>query len=64
VNDRRTAISPSLPPSIIASATSALIRSQQPGAARTKLLLEGPILPTLLRLKVPYQPQVAAAATP
>jgi len=41
VNDRSAAISPSLPPPIIASATSAPVRSaQQAGAARTKLLLE------------------------
>ena len=54
MNDRSAAISPSLPPPIIASATSASVRSaQQPGAARTKLLLEGPILPTLLRLSAP-----------
>ena len=54
MNDRSVAISPSLTPPIIASAISAPVRSvQQPGAARTKLLLEGPIMPTLLRLSAP-----------
>jgi putative MATE family efflux protein len=54
VNDRSTAISPALPAPTPALATSAPVKpAQQPGAARTKLLLEGPILPTLLRLSAP-----------
>jgi putative MATE family efflux protein len=50
VSDSSAAISPSFPAPTVASATSAPIK---PGAARTKLLLEGPILPTLLRLAAP-----------
>jgi len=54
VNDRSAAISPSLPASALPSASPAPLKpARQPGAARTKLLLEGPILPTLLRLSAP-----------
>lgn len=54
MNDRSAAISPSSPTLTVASATSPPVKpAQQPGAARTKLLLEGPILPTLLRLSAP-----------
>jgi len=46
------AISPAAPPSIpLASAPSKAV--QNPGAARRRLLLEGPIVSTLLRLAVP-----------
>jgi MATE family, multidrug efflux pump len=53
VNERSAAISLSSPAPTIASAASAPKSAQQAGAARTKLLLEGPILPTLLRLSAP-----------
>jgi putative MATE family efflux protein len=54
VNDRSIPISPSSPAPTIASSISAPAKpAQQPGAARTKLLLEGPIVPTLLRLSAP-----------
>src|SRR5712672_3292409 len=46
------AISPAAPPSIpLASAPSTSV--QNPGAVRRRLLLEGPIVSTLLRLAVP-----------
>ena len=51
MNEFSAAISPSSPAPTIASARTK--PAQQPGAARTKLLLEGPILPTLLRLSAP-----------
>jgi putative MATE family efflux protein len=50
VNDRSAATFPSSPAPTTASATSAPAR---PAAARTKLLLEGPILATLLGLAAP-----------
>lgn len=45
MSDRSAAISP---PSLVSAVTPA-----KPAAARTKLLLEGPIVPTLLRLSAP-----------
>jgi Na+-driven multidrug efflux pump len=46
------AISPAATPSI-PNATAPSIAAQNPGAARRRLLLEGPIVSTLLRLAVP-----------
>ena len=55
MNDRSAAVSPSLPPPMnrLPATSAPTKQAQQPGAARTKLLLEGPILPTLLRLSAP-----------
>src|SRR5207249_226683 len=54
VNDRSATISPPSPSSTIVPAPPAPTKpGQLPGAARTKLMLEGPILPTLLRLSTP-----------
>ena len=54
MDDRSATISSPLPSSTIAPAAPAPTRpGQLAGAARTKLLLEGPILPTLLRLSAP-----------
>jgi hypothetical protein len=49
MSDRSVAISPSaIPPAVATGPTHA-----RPVPARTKLLLEGPVLPTLLRLSAP-----------
>jgi putative MATE family efflux protein len=57
VSDRSATIStPSLASAIVHPAAPEPVAAKPtpaPGAARTKLLLEGPILPTLLRLSVP-----------
>jgi len=50
MSDRRLAISPS---AFSQSTASAPVVAARPAAARTKLLLEGPVLSTLLRLSAP-----------
>jgi MATE family, multidrug efflux pump len=54
MSDRSIAISPpSFAPAVAASPAAARPATARPVAARTRLLLEGPVLPTLLRLAAP-----------
>jgi hypothetical protein len=58
MSDRSVALSPSaFSPTVAASPAAA-----RPVAARTKLLLEGPVLSTLLRLSAPNVLQLLAIA--
>jgi hypothetical protein len=54
MSERSATISaPSPSSTIVAAAPAPTKPGRPPGAARTKLMMEGPILPTLLRLSAP-----------